>query len=172
MLAKAIEELDCDWAELWQHLYAGHIPGFIWTDQGHLVCMPTSDWGSPKNNEAAVSGRATRLNPAIVGGRDLKGFALVKASDLETFKPTNQQRTTTGAETACKKWMSELVQTKTKTKAKIPKRDELKKEAMNLFPGLSGRGFIRVWDEVAPQSGRGAVGNRDVKSIHQLNRDA
>jgi hypothetical protein len=47
--------------------------------------MPAKDWGNQKNAEAAASGRATKLNRAIAGGRDREGFALVKASDLKRF---------------------------------------------------------------------------------------
>ena len=52
---------------------------------------PVKDWGSPENDEAGQTGQAIKLNRAIVGGSDLEGFALVKASDLEAIKTTSRQ---------------------------------------------------------------------------------
>ena len=90
-LTDATASIEGGWFKLRQHLYAGRIRGFIWTEQGRLVQVPAEDWGSPENNEAGQTGRAIKLNRAIVGGTDLQGFAVVKTSDLAEVKSTARQ---------------------------------------------------------------------------------
>ena len=85
-LTDATASIEGGWFKLRQHLYAGRIRGFIWTEQGRLERVPPEDWGRQKNDEAGQTGRAIKLNRAIVGGGDLEGLALVKTSDLALLR--------------------------------------------------------------------------------------
>ena len=85
-LTEAVTSIEGGWEKLRQHLHAGRVQGFIWTEQGRLVPVPAEDWGSPENDEAGQTGRAIKLNRAIVGRNELRGFALVKTSDLALLR--------------------------------------------------------------------------------------
>ena len=87
-LTDATASIEGGWLKLRQHLYAGRVQGFIRTEQGRLVRVPAKDWGSPENDDAAQTGRAIIVNRAILGGRDLEGFALVKTNDFMNVDPT------------------------------------------------------------------------------------
>ncbi len=86
-LTDAAASIEGGWLKLRQHLHAGRIRGFIWTEQGRLVRMPADDWGSPENDEAGQTGRAIKLNRTIVGRNDLEGLARVNTSDLTAVAP-------------------------------------------------------------------------------------
>ena len=75
------------------------------------------------------------------------GFPLPKFW-FERAKPHSSAR----AEHLCKKWLKKLVQQASAPRPKAEVRDE----ALGLFPGLSRRGFDRVWNETVPPEWRKA----------------
>ncbi len=126
-LTDATASIEGGWLKLRQHLHAGRIRGFIWTEHGQLVPVPAKDWGSPENDEAGQTGRAIKLNRAIVGGSDAEGFALVKASDLTAIRPSSWQSSAKSG-SDCQKWLiSEMAEGREKTKPKSDYAEKAKK---------------------------------------------
>ena len=75
------------------------------------------------------------------------GFSLPKF----WFEGTKQQ-SSNRAEHRCGEWLKKYV-----LQASVPRpKAKVRREALGLFPGLSSRGFDRVWDETAPPAWRRA----------------
>ena len=98
---------------------------------------------------------------------EISGDAVISRADLLAFceeqdikppkfwgKAAAVVSSSSRAESDCRKWIREL-----RAKGYIqPNKSALRDEALEMFPGLSGRGFDRAWDlEAAPnwkQQGR------------------
>ena len=71
---------------------------------------------------------------------------------------------TAAAATKCRKWL--IAQMRQGPPAKM--RDEYKAEAIDLFPGLSGRGFLLAWDNAKTQVGDATWSRPGPKSKRQI----
>jgi len=94
----------------------------------------------------------------------------VNRVDLVTLRATRQAdaatdvatRSTANGEHECKDWLLSAFAQDTEMKRS---RDSFRDEAIGRFSGrLSVRGFNRVWDAVAPESGRSKPGRKGRKS--------
>jgi hypothetical protein len=64
-------------------------------------------------------------------------------------KPTGVEPTTIGAENQCRLWLTDIMK---KDPGRPRPKSDVRKEARDRFPNLSGRGFDRVWDAAVGQA--------------------
>ncbi len=90
-ITEAIAAIDGGWPALRQHLCAGRVRGFIFTDERRLVRVPKADWASPKNDSVDATGVANKITRLRLGDRVRNGFAVVATDDLKSIKQPLQQ---------------------------------------------------------------------------------
>ncbi len=84
---------------------------------------------------------------ASAKGRDAKADAKPQEGAVET--------STIGAETLCRRWLQGEVKKWQQNGGQRPLRDEMLRNALKKFPGLSKRSFLnRVWREETPEEWR------------------
>ena len=145
--------------KLREALRKGILRGFVAPPGSPVLSIPRLYWNSVnpecveyiyRGTSGSDSGRGC---PILLSHQSFDGWRTET-----TPPPTAEARSTANGERECREWLLAAFATD-------PKRRRSKKsfqdEALKRFAGrLSGRGFVRVWDGIASQSGRSKPGRK------------